>query len=227
MRETHPKCQLWVSTQSFTLEKSAEFLNLLKTRQPPWLTGIVYGPQNRLTLRELREAVPAAYPIRHYPDITHSVQCQFPMGQWDPAYGFTEQREVINPRPLDFANVIRLFSKDTIGFISYSEGCNDDVNKMLWSCLSWDPDVPVIEFLRQFSRHFIADELTDSFAQGLLALERNWHGPLLNHREVLTTLAQFQDMERRASPQVLLNWRFQQALYRAYYDAYVAAPFGL
>jgi hypothetical protein len=53
-------------------------------------------------------------------------------------------------------------------------------------------------------------------------LERNWHGPLLNHREVLTTLAQFQDMERRASPQVLLNWRFQQTLYRAYYDAYVA-----
>jgi hypothetical protein len=28
-------------------------------------------------------------------------------------------------------------------------------------------------------------------------------------------------MERAASPQVLANWRFQQALYRAYYDAYV------
>jgi hypothetical protein len=173
-------------------------------------------------LRELRQAVPAKYPIRHYPDITHSVQCQFPMGQWDPAYGFTEQREVINPRPLDFANIMRLTAKDTIGFISYSEGCNDDVNKMLWSCLSWDPDMPVIDILRQFGRYFIADEFADPFAQGLLALERNWHGPLLSNREVFTTLAQFQDMERHASPQVLLNWRFQQALYRAYYDAYVA-----
>jgi hypothetical protein len=28
-------------------------------------------------------------------------------------------------------------------------------------------------------------------------------------------------MERAASPRVLRNWRFQQALYRAYYDAYV------
>src|SRR5213082_399745 len=27
-------------------------------------------------------------------------------------------------------------------------------------------------------------------------------------------------MERRASPQERANWRFQQALYRAYYDAY-------
>jgi hypothetical protein len=35
------------------------------------------------------------------------------------------------------------------------------------------------------------------------------------------TLAQFQAMERTASPQVRLNWRFQQALYRAYYDAYL------
>src|SRR6202042_1894398 len=32
---------------------------------------------------------------------------------------------------------------------------------------------------------------------------------------------QFRDMERAASPRDLLNWRFHQALYRAYYDAYV------
>src|SRR5262249_44096350 len=30
----------------------------------------------------------------------------------------------------------------------------------------------------------------------------------------------FQDMERHATPAELANWRFQQALYRAYYDAY-------
>ena len=28
-------------------------------------------------------------------------------------------------------------------------------------------------------------------------------------------------MEKAAAPRDLLNWRFQQALYRAYYDAYV------
>ena len=30
-------------------------------------------------------------------------------------------------------------------------------------------------------------------------------------------------LERRVPPRVLANWRFQQALYRAYYDAYVRA----
>ena len=39
----------------------------------------------------------------------------------------------------------------------------------------------------------------------------------------MTTLEQFQAMEKAASPALLANWRFQQALYRAYYDAYVRA----
>jgi hypothetical protein len=38
---------------------------------------------------------------------------------------------------------------------------------------------------------------------------------------VMTTLQQFQGLERAAPPAVTLNWRFQQALYRAYYDAFV------
>ena len=40
------------------------------------------------------------------------------------------------------------------------------------------------------------------------------------NQEVYTTLQQIQVMERSASPQLLQNWRFQQVLYRAYYDAY-------
>ena len=76
------------------------------------------------------------------------------------------------------------------------------------------------DILREYSRYFIGEKYTEDFAQALLALERNWKGPLLSNAGVYTTLQQFQSMERAASPQVLLNWRFQQALYRAYYDAY-------
>src|SRR5437588_12313404 len=78
-----------------------------------------------------------------------------------------------------------------------------------------------MQILRQYSRYFIGDEYEDSFAQGLLALERNWRGPVAANSGIYTTLEQFQAMERAASPETRLNWRFQQALYRAYYDAYV------
>jgi hypothetical protein len=108
----------------------------------------------------------------------------------------------------------------TIGFLTYSEGCNDDVNKIVWSALGWDPDANVSDILRQYSRYFISDRFADGFAQGLLALERNWAGPLLTNSGVDSTLQQFQEMERAATPSERANWRFQQALYRAYYDAY-------
>jgi hypothetical protein len=217
----HPHAQMWVSPQGFSQAWLDEFLEILRCEPPEWLTGVVYGPQVRLSLPRLREQVPERYPLRHYPDITHSRQCQFPVPDWDWAYALTEGREGINPRPLGQAAIFRLLQPYTIGFITYSEGCNDDVNKAIWSALGWDPQADVVEVLREYSRYFIGDGDAEAFAQGLLALERNWQGPLLTNAQVDTTLAQFQVLEREASPQVRLNWRFQQALYRAYYDAYL------
>jgi hypothetical protein len=209
-----------VSPQSFNQPWLDEFLEILRDQSPAWLSGVVFGPQVRVSLPQLRAAVPAQYPIRLYPDITHSRQCQFPVPDWDAAYAITEGRECINPRPTGEAQIARLLLPYTIGFLAYSEGCNDDVNKCIWSALAWDPDASVLETLRQYSRYFIGDRYTDDFAQGLLALERDWQGPLLANESVYTTLAQFRAMEKLAPPELLRNWRFQQGLYRAYYDAY-------
>jgi glycosyl hydrolase family 20 len=221
LRRYHPKAQMWVSPQSFDQQWLDEFLDILKREQPAWLNGVVFGPQIRVALPELRARVPERYPIRHYPDITHSLRSQYPVPDWDVAYAVTEGREVINPRPSDEAVIFSRLQPYTIGFITYSEGCNDDVNKFIWSSLGWDSGANVTDILRQYSRYFIGDEYEDSFAQGLLALERNWRGPLGTNTSVYTTLEQFQSMEAAASPGTRLNWRFQQALYRAYYDAYV------
>ena len=217
----HPKAQMWVSPQSFNQVWLEEFVEILKREQPDWLSGVVFGPQVRVSLPQLRGMVPARYPIRHYPDITHSRQCQYPVANWDVAYAVTEARECINPRPEAEAAIFRKTQPGTIGFLTYSEGCNDDVNKIVWSALGWDPEAKVTDILRQYSRYFIGERYADDFAQGLLALERDWQGPLLANESVDCTLKQFQAMERAASPADLKNWRFQQGLFRAYYDAYI------
>ncbi len=216
----HPKAQMWVSPQSFNQEWLDEFLALLREEHPAWLSGIVYGPQLRISLARLRQLVPKEYPIRNYPDITHSRQCQFPVPDWDVAYAVTEARECINPRPEDEAAIFRKLQPDTIGFISYSEGCNDDVNKCIWSGLGWDPNVPITDLLRQYANYFVGQAHGEAFAQGLLGLEQNWRGSLETNQNVETILAGFRAMERTASPFELRNWRFQQACFRAYYDAY-------
>ena len=220
LKRYHPKAGMWVAPQSFTQEWMDDFLSIVR-KEPAWLAGIVYGPQTRVSLPKLRELIPAKYPLRHYPDITHSRHCQFPVPNWDTAFALTENREIINPRPTQMASIFRLLQPRTAGFIAYSEGCNDDVNKFVWSGLGWNPDADVTGILREYSRYLIGATYEDTFAQGLLALERNWVGPAMTNVGIDTTLAQFQAMERAASPQDLLNWRFQQALYRAYYDAYV------
>jgi hypothetical protein len=222
LRKYHPKAQMWMSPQGFTAEWMEEFYAILKS-EPAWLTGIVFGPQVRDSLPVLRARVPKRYRIRRYPDITHSLRSQYPVQDWDVAHALTSQREQINPRPVDQAIVFRALMTHASDFITYSEGANDDVNKFVWSGLGWDPEADVLHILREYSRYFIGDQYTDSFAQGLLALERNWRGPLASNPSVSTTLAQFRAMERAAAPRDLLNWRFQQALYRAYYDAYVGA----
>ena len=119
--------------------------------------------------------------------------------------------------------IFRHYNQYTNGFVTYSEGCNDDVNKFVWSGLGWNPEADVKELLVDYSRFFFGYELAESMAQGYLALERNWIGPLSANSAVDTTLEQFGEMERTATPQLRLNWRFQQALYRAYYDAFVRA----
>ncbi|MGH9469269.1 MAG: hypothetical protein ACRD1N_02870 [Terriglobia bacterium] len=223
LRRSHPSAATWISPQSFNQAWMDEFFRIVDTGRPAWLAGVVFGPQISIDLPAFRKRLPRQYPIRLYPDITHSLQCQYPVPQWDIAYAHTEGREVINPRPESYANIWRLSRPYTIGFISYSEGCNDDANKFLLSSLAWNPEAKVADVLRDYSRYFISDELADGFAQGLLSLEQNWRAPLLSNENVLTTLRQFQAMEQQATPHDLLKWRFQQGLYRAYYDAYVRA----
>ncbi|MEX2306105.1 MAG: hypothetical protein WD738_00835 [Pirellulales bacterium] len=219
LNRIHPGAQIWISMQSLTQPRFDEMLKILED-QPKWLGGIVHGPQTRISVAKLRKIVPSRFPIRGYPDITHSMRCEYPVPDWDLAFALTEGREVINPRPWDESIIFRRYKDHTRGVITYSEGCNDDVNKMIWSALCWDPDSQPADTLRDYSRYFVGPKYIDDFAQGLLALERNWRGPLLNNDAIPATLQKFRTMESTAEPSTLRNWRFQQALYRATYDAY-------
>jgi len=223
LRQLHPGAKVWMSPQGFDQAWMDDFYTLMQPR-PDWLAGIVFGPQQRVSVEELKSKLPAGTPIRFYPDITHTLSCQYPVPAWDYAFQATLNREPINPRPLDQAAIFRRVQPgNDYGVLTYSEGCNDDVNKCIWSCLSWSPDRGIEDILRDYSRYYIGANLAEPFAQGLLALERNWRGPLATNSGVDVTLAQFQAMERAATPAQLRNWRFQQALYRAYYDATVRA----
>ena len=224
LRRFHPESTMWVSPQGFSEDWMQEFYQLLNA-EPAWLNGIVHGPQVRPSINQLRARVPKRYPIRNYPDITHSLQSQHAVPDWDAAHALTQNREPINPRPVDMRRIFREAQTGTVGFLTYSEGCNDDVNKFVWSALGWDPNSDLHQTLLEYARYFVGPKQAESFAQLLFDLEENWRGPIAANQQIEKSLARAQAIEKGAAPSDMLNWRLQQALYRAYYDAYTRRRF--
>ena len=93
-----------------------------------------------------RLKLPKQYGLRLYPDLTHNKICQFQVPGWDQAYALTLGREAVNPRPAEMAIIHNWFAPYSDGFISYSDGAHDDVNKVIFSA-------PLLESVGQGSRH--------------------------------------------------------------------------
>ncbi len=216
----HRNAKWYIGPHQFSPEWLDEFFAEMQ-KNPPWLSGIGFGPGGRLPLAEFKRRMPSRFEVRRYPDITHTRLAQYPVPDWDLALSTTAGREPINPRPRDMAVIHDHLAPLARGFIAYSEGCNDDVNKFVWLGKGWNPDQPVEETLRQYGNYFLGAKLGADFGQAILDLELNWRGPLATNGRVDQTLRKFQALESQASPAHLLNWRFQMALYRAYSDAFV------
>lgn len=215
----HPDARVWLSLQHFNRQEIDYIIDYLKTESPDWLGGLVAGP-SAPPVPFTRKILPKKYGYRLYPDITHNKICQYPVPWWDQALALTLGRESINPRPAHYAYIHNWFASYSDGFISYSDGVHDDVNKTVWSALSWDPNANLRDIIREYCRVYLDPRVTDSAADGIFALEKNWKGPLIDNGAVEGTLMHWQKLESDM-PHLKDNWRWQMNLVRAYYDAYI------
>jgi len=214
----HPKAGIWISLQGFSREWVEYFFGYVEERKPDWLAGVVAGPSSP-PIDMTRARLPRRYRLRNYPDITHTVRCQFPVQGYDQAFALTLGREPCNPRPTFYARIHNFYAPYTDGFLSYSDGAHDDLNKVVWTRKAWDPEEDVGKIVLGYCRFFFGADVADDAAAGIFALEKNWEGPLAANMTVEKTLDHWKDLERRA-PHLAGNWRWQLFLLRAYYDAY-------
>lgn len=219
LKKYHPRAGVWISLQGFNYEQVDYFYDYIEKNNPDWLAGVVSGPGSP-DMAETRFRLPARYKHRHYPDLTHTVRCQYPAENWDQAFALTEGREICNPQPFYYAKIHNRFAPFTDGFISYSDGTHDDVNKVIWSAMAWNPQNDINEIITNYCRFFFGDKVAGDAANGILALERNWVGPVEENGGIETTFAFWQNLEKN-HPELNGNWRWQQLLMRSYYDTYV------
>ncbi len=214
----HPDARIWLSLLGFDKAQVDYVFAYIDAEAPDWFGGLVADTSGPPIL-ETRKRLPARYRFRLYPDITHNKLSQFEVSWWDPAYTVTLGREAVNPRPVEFAEIINWFAPCGDGFVTYSDGVHDDVNKIVWSMRGWDSDIAVRDILVEYARVFFGPEMAEDAADGILALEKNWQGPLATNGAVEGTLMMWRRLEEKA-PHLAGDWRWQMNLLRAYYDAY-------
>lgn len=218
LKKYHPEANLWISLQGFNDEEIEYFFKYINVEKPNWLYGIVCGPGSP-SIEETRNRLPRIYKLRHYPDITHCVRCQYPTLKWDQAFALTYGREPINPQPNYYASIHDKYATLTDGFISYSEGVNDDVNKIVWSMKGWEPSFSTSEIISQYDSFFFGTQQKDSTSEAILELENNWIGAIASNLNIERTFHHWQKLEK-SHPELKNNWRWQMLVLRAYYDTY-------
>jgi hypothetical protein len=219
----HPKATIWISAQGFDRARYETFYSLLQ-EHPGWLTGVFFGPQSRDSFESQRRQIPAQYQMQFYPDIAHTMHSQFPVPQWDPIWGLTEGREPICPRPTAFAEIYRHYQHLHSGFMTYSEGVNDDVNKIVFTQLGWSSSIPVDTILAEYARWFLGRQGSQNqrTVQAIHGLEADWTGSIETNSSIAPTHKLLQALNQESVPaQVSGNGRWESLLYRATYDDYV------
>jgi hypothetical protein len=217
----HPDVKVWMSLQGFDEEETDYYFEWLAEHQPDWFGGAVGGPSSP-PLATLRARLHEKYQLRDYPDITHTVRSQYPTAWIDPAFAHTSGREGTNPEPVYYSIIHNATAPYTDGFVTYSDGMHDDVNKTVYSAFGWNPDSDLRDVLVDYCRVFFGPDVAERAADGIFALEQNWSGPLATNGGVEATLALWQSLEKQA-PELSGNWRWQLCLMKANYDAYVRA----
>jgi hypothetical protein len=224
LKQHHPDAMIWLSMQGFHGDEVDYVFDWLETNDArDWFGGLVAGPSSA-PIPATRARLAKHYDVRHYPDITHVVRCQYPVSYWDPAYARTHTREPVTVRPRFQRFIHNTLAPHTVGFLSYSDGVHDDANKAVWSQLGWNPELTLREILEDYARFFLNAEDAPQLADLLLAFERHWGGPLDTNGGVSASAVLWRNaLEKHmgsSGDSVTANWRIQMFVLRAYLDAH-------
>lgn len=225
LQKVFPDIQMWPSAQApHEYPDWGERFVKEMAKLPDEIDGVIYGPNHAMPLDELRRKIDKKYPIRLYPDIGHNVRCETPVhfdrDDWHYALASTLSREAVNPRPSEYRLYHKLTRQYAVGSVTYSEGVNDDVNKMVWGAMDLDFNYDLRESVQDYCRTFFPGADTDAIADLIISLEQNWNCDPKENGNIQPNFDGFVSISEKY-PDLMKNWRFVLHLFRAYCDKIV------
>eukprot|EP00817_Percolomonadidae_sp_ATCC50343_P005575 CAMPEP_0117420964 /NCGR_PEP_ID=MMETSP0758-20121206/2184_1 /TAXON_ID=63605 /ORGANISM="Percolomonas cosmopolitus, Strain AE-1 (ATCC 50343)" /LENGTH=618 /DNA_ID=CAMNT_0005202871 /DNA_START=417 /DNA_END=2270 /DNA_ORIENTATION=- len=213
VKNIFPQIKIWISVQGYGQKDFNKFLEKAMNAQLP-VDGIVFGPQTFIGLKAIRDVLPQNYLLRTYPDICHALKCQYPQANWPTYLSITHQREPILVRIQQYIDIYNQNSPYMDGFVTYSEGLMDDVNKHVYNYISTHAhpeSVTAEEIAKDYQKAFLPKEKADTY-KGIVRLESNWFPENAYEQYLNETLNYFVPDYN--------NWRATMLYFRASYDLY-------
>lgn len=170
-------------------------------QRPGWFRHVVAGAAEASRWKKEGRVLPEAYRVLLFPDVS-----MFDGVPWG--------GRGANPAPRKFAQELRDVRDMLAGGIVYSEGRYDDVNKILWAQMLWDPDRDPADIVREYCRFYLDADVEREAASLLLDVEQGMNGLPDPERWRRGHFYPQWDgiasaIEEKLSPEVRDSWRWQ------------------
>jgi hypothetical protein len=194
--------ELWLDLSGFDEEALDELLDLLIDEKEPFLKVAVCGPgivpfyiiktdlpfsMQLITLSHITQTV-------RLPNVTHNLSTieAFILGESAPP-----------TLPIYLANTYYELAPITYGAMGVSLGAQDEVQRFIWSMLSWSPSPPLEDILEYYGRWYFGGAAAAFIHQALLSLEKSWNGEHgLEPQKAREALEWLEQAERRVPPKM-------------------------
>lgn len=227
VRKYSPQAKIALSNQNLPEDEEDWLCGKLSAERPDWVQFVCHGPGSR-DLRTMRERLPETYGIVLYPDITHLTST--------PGYffdGFSPDPllvRVYNAAHLEATHFVRARAiagvypearQYAVGSFPYSEGTHDDLNKVVWTQLEWNPHRPWEEIVQEYCSFYFGAPAASEVASIEGNLELIMTEGVDDNPRATENLTRLQQLRESLPPWALHSWRWEFLEFRVLADRFL------
>lgn len=179
LRRVSPKAKFYLSTWLFKDDEMNQ-VQALAQSGPAWLDGILCEASRAATFDP-----PQRYARLVFPEISMS-------GSLFTGYGASGA----NPMPHKFVDEARVAAKFGFGAALYSEGIFEDINKVIWASVLWNPMRKAPEVIDEYVAFYFGRQQQTEWRALILGLESTWPPETLDKTKPETVHALLAAAER-------------------------------